>query len=256
MKIDKIVKASAEESVVLLLVPDSQIDDLAAYIHSLNMKAGSEYDNPFDTPQQTGDFENIIELIHKNASLGETMTPGKKKRVIEVLGQQRADLLFGPNYGAASWDLFIPADPLKLVRKPDGGYAQQANEKHNPAFLSALLKLPGEEPASIGPVARQPKSRKGVEVDPNWTPSEIYLLIREGSKQGNSMSPAQVGMLNRQMEGAFDHLFPGGKSGSVDLFMAVLAKRRKNEATGGWENNPNFREDAYNYILTRIREDD
>jgi hypothetical protein len=249
--IQKILKLGSGETAVLLVLNDAQLDDLAAFLHSLGMHEEAK-DNPFNQP--SADYSKVVELIQRTAPIGEPMTPGKQKRIREVLGTNRADSLFGPNYGASSWDLFVAADPLRLVKTPDGGYKQVANDKHNPLFLSYLLKLPGE---SVDSLSELRKAKSGgpreVEVDSDWDPDTIWSLIREGSKQGRPMSSPQVDMINRVMPGSFEHWFVGAKSGSIDLFMALMTKRRKNQE-GGWEDNPNYRADAFEFAARKIQE--
>ena len=117
--IQKILKHMSDESVVVLVVKDNLLESLAQFLHGVE---GSN-NNPF-TPEPattSQDFAGVVEVIRRTAQAGDRMTDGRQKRIREVLGSSRANDLFGPNFGAASWDLFTPADPLRLKKLPNGG---------------------------------------------------------------------------------------------------------------------------------------
>lgn len=248
--IQKILKHTSDESVVVLVLRDDLMESLAQFIHGLNGNS-----NPF-TPESavtTQDFGSVVEVIRRTAAAGDKMTDGRQKRIKEVLGTIRANDLFGPNYGAASWDLFTPADPLKLTKLPNGGYRQVPNERHNPAFLAYLLTMPGEDASSLGE-QRKAKRQDGIEVDPTWSVDTIWAMIREGSRSGRPMSEAQVAMISKVLPGSFEVLFPHAKDGSLQLFMTLLTKRRKKADDSGWEDNPNFRQDAFEFVTEKVKE--
>lgn len=254
MEILKTVKTGPQDTIVILRLPDSYLDDLAAFLHSLRLK-GDDEDSVFGTPVPATDdnFDQTVALIRSTSQLGEPMIPGKKRRVTEVLGQRRADGLFGPNYGAAAWDLFTPADPLKLVKRADGGWEQKANEKHNPALLVRLLREPGEAPDDLGPVARTPRVQEGLKPDADESPEDIWNRVIELSQTGKDMSGAQISMLNKVLGNSVYYMHPGNKNGGIDYFMSAFTKnRRVSRESKDYEPNPNFRPDALEYAKARI----
>lgn len=256
MYVAAVCKNNSNESVVTLIVPDDLLVKFQATVQALSMQYASQPDSaevPDPPAESEADYSGVIATIMKAASIGDRMSAGKVKRIKEVLGEERANAIFGPNYGTGAWALFTPADPMRLRQKPGGvGWYQENNPYHNPKLLAQLLEVPGENPNSL--VEMQHKQQSGD--DPgnpfsqngDVSPEDLYERIIHLSTQGRPLSVKQAAMVNKIIPGASTRIFAGGKDGAMQTFLKYYSENTKTEQ-GDWQKNPSFNYRAREYAL-------
>jgi hypothetical protein len=253
MNLLKQVKTTANETAILLMVPDSLLDQ---FINTVNELRERWLNDDQSQPTNGPTTNSIADILRQAASHGDRMTPGKIKRIKEVLGANRAESIFGPHWGAPAWQQFQVVDPLRFQKQGDT-WKLVKNDRHNPLLLKALMELPGEDPADLEADQTMPKEGEsnlphGVS-SATMSPQECFEKVVELSLQGKELSDAQRRLIDRTLKGAVGNMFRGGRSGAMDFFLRIYNRSRQKEDKSGYEPNPNFRKDAYDYAVSLIK---
>jgi len=258
MEIVSVSKTPHDMSVVVLNVPDALLLKVTTTLNALGLAwsqgaVDTGEETPFEQASEAkSDFASTIDTIRRVSRLGSTMTAGRKKRTIELLGETRAGDLFGPNWGEGAWNLFQPADPMRLRKKADGsGWYNEPNPDHVPEFLAALLEIPGD-PKELLEDARRAQSEDRPFM-PVASPERMYEQIIEGSLRGRQMSDKQFRLIERTLQGAGKRMFPGSKDGSLQDFLKYYSKRKRDDRTKEWSDNPDYNEEAFAYAQAHMR---
>lgn len=257
------VKTGANDTIVVMQVPDAILQTLVENVQRLEngwtwqdsttVTAGVPQRATVTLPGASGTSSVGVQTIRQVTQTGEPMKDSQWTRVIEVLGKERAEAIFGQTRSWEAFKIFQHADPKKLERDQNGKWRQIDNPKWDQALLNELLTC------DISEFTEEDKADNPFFDDepvPEMTSDMKLAQIQADSYRGKVMSEAQRKFLEGVIPGAFPIVFPGKRSGegnsAVNAYV-TLASKRIRDASKEYRENVNRDLEFVKLVESKVR---